>query len=110
MKQNNVDITVYGTEQICSSCVGLPSSKDTFEWLYAAITRKFPNQHFHFLYVDIMNPPQDPFIQEFARKVISEDMLYPVVVVNGKVVGEGNPRLKPIFSELKKSGYIEGNF
>ncbi len=109
MKQNQIaEIIVYGTEQICSSCAGLPSSKDTFEWLQAAITRKFPCQHFHFLYVDIMNPPRDRFIREFAEKVIAEDMLYPVVVINGNVVGEGNPRLKSIFSELIKAGYKEG--
>jgi disulfide oxidoreductase YuzD len=108
MKQNgNVTIIVYGAEQICQSCAGLPSSKDTFEWLQAAITRKFSGQHVHFLYVDILNPPQDPSIREFAEKIISEDLFYPVVAVNGKLVCEGNPRLKTIFLELGRYGYIE---
>ncbi len=39
-------IEVFGAEIICASCVNAPSSKDTYEWLQAAIDRKFPNQPF----------------------------------------------------------------
>ncbi|MCQ6278962.1 YuzD family protein [Bacillus sp. EB600] len=105
--ENNVEIIVYGAEQVCASCVNLPSSKDTCEWLQAAIARKFPDQPFLISYVDIYNPPEVASKQKFAVKVIEEDMFYPVIVINDKVVGEGNPRLKTIFSELEQYGYKE---
>ena len=44
MVMKEIEIEVYGAEQICASCVNLPSSKDTCEWLEAALTRKFPEQ------------------------------------------------------------------
>ena len=55
------------------------------------------------------NLPQDHHvavgIEDFAKKVIEEDMFYPVVVIKEKIVGEGNPRLKTVFSEMEKHGY-----
>ncbi|GHH97651.1 YuzD family protein [Neobacillus kokaensis] len=100
-----VEIVLYGAEQLCPSCVNLPSSKETYEWLGAAIARKFPEQPFKMSYVDIYQPPEDNEKGEFAKRVIEEDMFYPVVVIKEKVVGEGNPRLKTIFAELEKYGY-----
>lgn len=105
MEKKEVEIIVYGAEQICASCVNLPSSKETYEWLEAAISRKYPNQAFKISYVDIFNPPNDESTKEFAQRVIDEDMFYPVVLVEEEVVGEGNPRLKTIFAELEKYGY-----
>jgi disulfide oxidoreductase YuzD len=105
--ENNVEIIIYGAEQICASCVNLPSSKETCEWLEAAISRKFQEQPLAISYVDIFNPPSDPDKQKFAQKVIEEDMFYPVVVINDVIVAEGNPRLKVIFSELEKYGFKE---
>lgn len=107
MNKNSVEIVIYGTEQLCPSCVHLPSSMETFEWLEAAITRKFPNQPIVLTYVDINNPPEENSKQKFAKRIIEEDMFYPVVVIKDKVVGEGNPRLKTIYSELEKFGYRE---
>nr|WP_263325005.1 YuzD family protein [Neobacillus sp. Marseille-Q6967] len=104
MAQNEIEVIVYGADELCPSCVHLPSSKETFEWLEAAIARKFSGQPVKMTYVDIYNPPTEK--ASFAKKVIEEDMFYPVVVINEKVVGEGNPRLKTIFSELEKYGYI----
>ncbi|KYD18631.1 MAG: DUF1462 domain-containing protein [Caldibacillus debilis] len=106
--EKKVEIVVYGAEQICPSCVNLPSSRDTFEWLQAAIARKFPGQPFAIEYVDLFNPPDEGKKRAFARKVIEEDMFYPVVVIEDRVVGEGNPRLKEIFAELEKYGYKPG--
>lgn len=97
-----VRVVVYGANEICASCVNAPSSKDTFEWLQAAITRKY-NQPVHIDYVDIFNPQKKD--EAFARKVIEEDMFYPVVVINDEVIEEGTPRLKPILAELEKYGY-----
>lgn len=105
MTNTTVEIILYGAEQLCPSCVNLPSSKETFEWLEAAISRKFPDQAFKMTYVDIYQPPTDMEKENFAKKVIEEDLFYPVVVIKGKIVGEGNPRLKTIFNELEKYGY-----
>jgi disulfide oxidoreductase YuzD len=105
MTNTTVEIILYGADQLCPSCVNLPSSKETFEWLEAAISRKFPEQAFKMTYVDIYQPPTDTEKENFAKKVIEEDLFYPVVVIKGKIVGEGNPRLKTIFNELEKYGY-----
>lgn len=105
MSMSVVEIVLYGADQLCPSCVNLPSSKETFEWLEAAISRKYPDQPVKMTYVDIYQPPSENEKESFAQRVIEEDMFYPVVVIKGKVVGEGNPRLKTIFSELEKYGY-----
>jgi len=100
-----VELVLYGAAQLCPSCVNLPSSKETFEWLEAAIARKFPNQPLKMTYVDIFQHVEDESKKEFAKKVVEEDMFYPVVVINDQIVGEGNPRLKTIYAELEKYGY-----
>jgi disulfide oxidoreductase YuzD len=108
MERREAKIFIYGAEQVCASCVNLPSSKETYEWLEAAISRKYPEQAFHIQYIDIYSPPEEEAIKLFATKVVEEDMFYPVVLINDTVVGEGNPRLKTIFSELEKHGYQAG--
>lgn len=105
LENKSVEIVVYGAEQLCPSCVNLPSSKETYEWLEAAISRKYPEQPFTISYVDIFNPPADSDKKDFAERVIEEDMFYPVVLLEGKVVGEGNPKLKTIYAEMEKHGY-----
>ena len=100
-----VEICVYGAEIICASCVNLPSSKETYEWLEAALKRKYPDQPFTITYVDIYDPPEDEEKKEFAAKVIEEDLFYPVVLVEGTIVGEGNPKLKAVYEEMEKYGY-----
>lgn len=105
MSNQGIEIIVYGADQLCPSCVNLPSSKETFEWLEAAIARKFADQPFRMTYVDIHNPPDEEAKKQFAEKVMEEDMFYPVVLIENKIVGEGNPRLKTIFAELEKHGY-----
>lgn len=105
MEKRAVEIVVYGADVLCPSCVNLPSSKETYEWLEAAITRKYVDQAFSIAYVDIFNPPNDASKKEFAERVIEEDMFYPVVLLEGKIVGEGNPKLKTIYAEMEKYGY-----
>jgi disulfide oxidoreductase YuzD len=100
-----VEICVYGAEILCPSCVNSPSSKETYEWLQAAIGRKYGNQPFTIAYVDIYKPDPDVEKEIFSKRVIEEDMFYPVVVINGEIVGEGNPRLKTIYTKLEKYGY-----
>ncbi|WP_100013224.1 YuzD family protein [Lentibacillus sediminis] len=97
-------ITVYGAEQICASCVGAPGSKDTYEWLQAAIDRKYHSEPVEYEYVDINYPPQVEKHQQFAERVLEEDMFYPIVFINDEMVAEGIPRLKPIYKELDNQG------
>jgi disulfide oxidoreductase YuzD len=106
MERKEVEIVVYGAEVLCPSCVNLPSSKETYEWLEAAISRKYADQPFKISYVDIYNPPAEKNKKEFAERVIEEDMFYPVVLLEGKIVGEGNPKLKTIYAELEQYGYV----
>ncbi|MBU8880768.1 YuzD family protein [Bacillus sp. FJAT-29790] len=105
MMNRQVEITIYGAEVLCPSCVNLPSSKETYEWLGAALTRKYPNQPFQISYVDIHNPPEDADKKSYAQRVIDEDMFYPVVLIEDEVVGEGNPKLKTVYAEMEKHGY-----
>ncbi|MFD1737762.1 YuzD family protein [Bacillus salitolerans] len=105
MTFEKVEVCVYGAAVLCPSCVNLPSSKETYDWLQAAISRKFPNQPFDITYIDINEPPSDSEKAEFAERVIEEEMFYPVVVINDEIVGEGNPKLKTIYAELEKYGY-----
>jgi disulfide oxidoreductase YuzD len=109
MPQKTVEIVVYGADQLCPSCVHLPSSKETYEWLEAAISRKYANQPFTITYIDIYNPPNEDEKSKFAERVIDEEMFYPVVLLEGNIVGEGNPRLKTLFAEMEKYGYQSEN-
>lgn len=104
MSPTMAQIKVYGSEQPCPSCLHSPSSKETFEWLTAALTRKYPNQPITIDYIDIEQPPveNDPFVDSIQNG----DIFYPAVVINDVLVGEGNPQLKTIFTELEKLGYI----
>lgn len=90
------NITVYGADIICASCVNAPSSKDTYEWLQAALARKFENKQFRFEYIDINEPPDEEKHKQFAAKVIEEDLFYPVVLVNDEIAGEGIISLKSV--------------
>ncbi|AVQ99728.1 YuzD family protein [Oceanobacillus sp. M65] len=98
-----VTITVYGADQICASCVGAPGSKDTYDWLQAAIGRKYVVDHIGYEYIDIDNPPTVEKHQQFVERIIEEDLFYPVVLVNDKLVAEGIPKLKTIYQELDRN-------
>lgn len=52
---NEVEIVLYGAEQLCPSCVNLPSSKETFEWLeerHTSISKLCPNNNIHHTFLD----------------------------------------------------------
>ncbi|MFD3448804.1 YuzD family protein [Microbacteriaceae bacterium 4G12] len=97
-----VKISVYGATVICASCVGMPSSVETFEWLQAAVGRKYPEHSFEFEYIDIFEQQEEEAKKAFAERVVEEDLFYPVVLVNETIVGEGNPRLKDVYAEIEK--------
>ncbi|MCM3167205.1 YuzD family protein [Peribacillus frigoritolerans] len=105
MERKDIEIEVYGAEQICASCVNLPSSKDTCEWLEAALTRKFPEQPFKISYIDMYNPPETLKQKSFAEKMIEEDLFYPLVLIEGEIIAEGNVRLKKVVETMEKYGY-----
>ncbi|MBM7646084.1 disulfide oxidoreductase YuzD [Scopulibacillus daqui] len=98
------NITIYGANQPCPSCIHSPSSKETMEWIQAAIKRKFPNEDIRIRYIDIYYPETEED-QKFAEKVINDEYFYPLVVSNGKVICEGDPKIKRIYQELEENGF-----
>ena len=104
MNAKKVTITVYGAEQICASCVGAPGSKDTYEWLQAAIARKYVADPITYEYIDINQPQNVDKHKTFVEQIFSEDLFYPIVFVNDDMVAEGIPRLKTIYQSLDKYG------
>lgn len=107
MSENNITITVYGAEQVCPSCVGAPGSKETYEWLQAAINRKYDNpSRIKYEYIDIETTQEDEKHKQFVEKIFEEDLFYPIVFVNDDLVAEGIPRLKPIYNKIKENGLV----
>lgn len=101
-----VELSVYGAEVLCASCVNMPSAKETYEWLEAALKRKYPNQPFTISYVDIEETQTNPKKEEIAEQIRNEVYFYPLVLVEDTVVGEGDIRLKNVFEEMEKHGYL----
>ncbi|MFS0576536.1 YuzD family protein [Sporosarcina sp. 179-K 3D1 HS] len=103
--ENKVSIEIYGAEIICASCVNAPSSKDTYEWLDAAISRKYPGQAYDIQYIDIESEIADDRQRGIAEQVRNDEYFYPLVMISGQLVGEGYIQLKPVFSELERQGF-----
>ncbi|MBD7945735.1 MULTISPECIES: YuzD family protein [Psychrobacillus] len=106
MAQEKLTVEIYGADIVCASCVNAPSSKDTYEWLEAAITRKFPGHQITFLYIDIEKPIEDEKQLSIANQIANDEFFYPLIMINEEVIGEGYIQLKPVFSALEKYGYI----
>ncbi|KGR91662.1 disulfide oxidoreductase [Ureibacillus massiliensis 4400831 = CIP 108448 = CCUG 49529] len=103
--KNKPVIEIFGADILCASCVNAPSSKDTYEWLEAAISRKFPNHPFTIRYVDIEQPLTDPREIHWAERIHNDEFFYPLVLLNNEVIGEGYIQLKPVFSALEDIGF-----
>lgn len=101
-REKPIEVTVYGAETICAGCHNLPSSRETASWLEAALGRNYGGQ-VRVRYVDI-HRPEGERDADFSRRVIEEELWYPVVVIDGEVVGEGNPSLKAIRKKLEQMG------
>ena len=106
LKKNNISIEIFGANVICASCVNAPSSKDTFEWLEAAISGKYPNQNFEIEYIDINSDITNDRLKRIAKQVQNDEYFYPLVMIDEVMIGEGHIQLKPIFAELEKHGYV----
>ncbi|MFX3675354.1 MAG: YuzD family protein [Paenisporosarcina sp.] len=109
MEKQPLLIEIFGADIICASCVNAPTSKDTFEWLQAAINRKYPKQPFQITYIDIQKPIDNARQQEIANRVLDEEFFYPLVLIEGEVVGEGYIQIKPVFTELEKHGFVSNS-
>ncbi|MFC0469617.1 YuzD family protein [Halalkalibacter kiskunsagensis] len=97
-----MNMTVYGAEEKCASCIHLPSARETMEWLEAAITRKYPEIEFSFTYVDIDEPGTKEDHIYYANAIKDDEYFYPLVVAEGDVIAEGNPRLKEIYERIEQ--------
>lgn len=100
-----IEVRVYGAETVCPSCVNFPSSLETSTWLEAVLGRKYGEQ-VRVRYIDIYQPEGEEE-RLFSHRVVEEDLWYPIVVIDGEVVGEGNPRLKAIQKKLAEMGVLE---
>ena len=105
MEKTKPAIDIYGTAVICASCVNAPSSKDTYEWLQAAIDRKYPNQDYSIRYVDIEGVIENERDADYAERIQNDEFFYPLVLVNDEVVAEGYVQLKPVFQALENLGF-----
>lgn len=99
----SIEVKVYGTEVLCASCVNLPSAKETAVWLEAAIGRKFGEGAVVVTYCDFQQAETEED-KNWAERIVHEDLWYPLVVISGEIVGEGNPKLKDVFAKLQALG------
>ncbi|AWE08444.1 disulfide oxidoreductase [Lysinibacillus sp. 2017] len=106
MSQSKAIIEIFGAEIMCASCVNAPSSKDTYEWLQAAIERKYQNQPFTIRYIDIEGIIDNERDQDYANRIHEDEFFYPLVLINDEVVGEGYVQIKPVFTALENAGFI----
>ncbi|MFN3632615.1 MULTISPECIES: YuzD family protein [Exiguobacterium] len=95
-------ITVYGAEVQCASCVGAPSSTETYEWLQSALGRKYPEQSFSFEYIDFEQSED-----EFAQALKDDEWFYPLVLLDGEVIDEGVVQLRKVYAAIEaKQGFV----
>jgi disulfide oxidoreductase YuzD len=104
LNREKIQLTVYGAEVKCASCVNAPGSKETFEWLQAAIGRKYGDDAISYQYFDIHTKDQRGANGDLIKQLLVEELFYPLVVVENQIVGEGNPRLKSIYKALEAKG------
>ena len=105
MNKSKAIIEVYGADIICASCVNAPSSKDTYEWLQAAIARKFPNQEVTYRFINIDDILANERDIDYANRIQEDEFFYPLVLINNEVVGEGYVQIKPVYEVLERLGY-----
>lgn len=109
MPEQKVVVEILGASVQCASCVNAPSSIDTYEWLEAAISRKYPEYPFTISYIDIEKPIDDTRHLEWADKINADELFYPLVLINNVVAGEGFIQLPPIFKTLESFGFTTTN-
>lgn len=105
MIKEPIEIEIFGADVHCASCVNAPSSKDTYEWLQAAIDRKYPEQSYSINYIDIEQPIENERHKDWATRVQDDEFFYPLILINNEVIGEGYIQLKPIYAALENLGF-----
>ncbi|MGM9985717.1 MAG: YuzD family protein [Bacillaceae bacterium] len=100
MKQ--ISIVVYGAQVQCASCVGAPSSIETYEWLQAALKRKYKEEWLSFQYIDIDMSQQEEKHIIVIQDIMENDLFYPLVTVNDEIVGEGIIQLRQVTNAVDK--------
>ncbi len=105
MDNKILSIEIFGADVVCASCVNAPTSKDTYEWLQAAIHRKYPNHPYEITYIDIEKPIENKRHQDLANRILEDEFFFPLVLIEGEVIGEGYIQLTPVFAELEKYGF-----
>ncbi|MDP4448725.1 YuzD family protein [Staphylococcus hyicus] len=95
---SKVSVVVYGADVICASCVNAPSSQNTYEWLQSILTRKYPDIHFEYTYIDIEKDTENlsDHDQHFIEQIHEDELFYPLVTMNDMYVTDGYVQLKPI--------------
>lgn len=90
-------VNVYGRDVVCASCVNAPGSQETYEWLEALLTRKYPDNHFSFNYIDL---DESENLSDFDTSVIEQieqdELFYPLVSINDEILQDGYVQIKPI--------------
>lgn len=98
-----ITIAVYGANKICPSCVNAPSSRESFDWIKAAVTRKFPDfNHIKYKYVDMFEQTNKSEDKKWIDQMEKEDLFYPIVVIDDQFVCEGDPRIKIIYQVIEQ--------
>ncbi|MCA0971777.1 YuzD family protein [Halobacillus litoralis] len=103
MGERTIQVTVYGAEVKCASCVNAPGSKETYEWLQAAITRKYKDEQIRYQYIDIQNDTSQAD-EEILQQLLDDELFYPLVLVGDEIVAEGMTRLKSVYKALDAEG------
>ncbi|GEN54266.1 YuzD family protein [Halobacillus faecis] len=103
-EQQRVRVEVYGADVKCASCVNAPGSRETYEWLQAAIGRKYNDSMVTYNYYDISQEGQDGADFSIIQQLLDDELFYPLVLIENEIVGEGDPRLKKIYKALDKYG------
>lgn len=98
-----IQLTVYGAEQLCASCANAPSSKETFDWLQAAVDRKFTDTNqVVYRYIDIFNEENAEEHQHWIEQIKRDELFYPAVVVNDTLVDEGVIRIQKVYQAIQE--------
>lgn len=103
-EHQTVSVAVYGADVKCASCVNAPGSRETYEWLQAAIGRKYNDSMVRYNYYDINEKGQDGADPSIIQQLLDDELFYPLVLVENEIVGEGDPRLKKVYKALDKNG------
>jgi disulfide oxidoreductase YuzD len=94
-------INVYGMEVLCASCVGAPSSRETSDWLNAAIKRKYPEHPIVVEYIDVEMVQSEKSLF-YLEKFETGELFYPLVEINDEIVDEGIIQLKKIVETIDR--------